>query len=208
MGMVAPQQRIASAYFVAFGKYGDVSRYAEERCVCRQWVYREADRLRNSLASSRAQIDALGKRVRELEQQNAALEQRLTLSVELDEEKQAQLAAVGQANGVSRSFRSAAPRNHEKWAGFGYAGGGRRWRRGRFNCGASSPRVSLVPDIAAYPKLLPPFVGSTQSRLLFCSMSSPAASPGELPWTSFIAAVPAWTSTKKTVVACLRRVAE
>jgi hypothetical protein len=101
MGMVAPQQRIASAYFVVFGKYGDVSRYAEERGVCRQWVYREADWLRNSLASSRAQIDALGKRVRELEQQNAALEQRLTLSVELDEEKQAQLAAVGQANGVS-----------------------------------------------------------------------------------------------------------
>jgi len=85
MGMVAPQQRIASAYFVVFGKYGDVSRYAEERGVCRQWVYREADWLRNSLASSRAKIDALGKRVRELEQQNAALEQRLTLSVELDE---------------------------------------------------------------------------------------------------------------------------
>src|SRR5271166_1623121 len=37
-----------------------------------------------------------------------------------------------------------------------------------------SPRVSLVPDIAAYPKLLPPSVGSTQSRLLFGSMSSPA----------------------------------
>ena len=36
MGMVAPQQRIASAYFVVFGKYGDVSRYAEERGVCRQ----------------------------------------------------------------------------------------------------------------------------------------------------------------------------
>ena len=101
MGMVAPQQRIASAYFVVFGKYGDVSRYAEERGVCRQWVYREADWLRNSLATSRAKIDALEQRVRELEQQKAAFEQRLTLAVELDEEKQAQLAAVGQANGVS-----------------------------------------------------------------------------------------------------------
>src|SRR5712691_6751717 len=101
MGMVAPQQRIASAYFVVFGKYGDVSRYAEERGVCRQWVYREADWLRNSLATSREKIDALEQRIRELEQQQAALEQRLTLSVELDEEKQAQLAAVGQANGVS-----------------------------------------------------------------------------------------------------------
>jgi hypothetical protein len=101
MGMVAPPQRIASAYFVAFGKYGDVSRYADDRGVCRQWVYREADWLRNSLATSREKIDALVQRVRELEQQKTALEQRLTLSVELDEEKQAQLAAVGQANGVS-----------------------------------------------------------------------------------------------------------
>src|SRR6266704_6836122 len=101
MGMVAPLQRIASAYFVVYGQYGDVSRYAEERGVCRQWVYREADWLRKSLATSRAKIDALEQRVRELEQQQAALEQRLTLSVELDEEKQAQLAAVGQANGVS-----------------------------------------------------------------------------------------------------------
>src|SRR6266478_3027041 len=101
MGIVVPPQRIASAYFVVFGKYGDVSRYAEERGVCRQWVYREADWLRNSLATSREKIDALEKRVRELEQQQAALQQRLTLAVELDEDKQAQLAAVGQANGIS-----------------------------------------------------------------------------------------------------------
>src|SRR5438132_6665809 len=101
MGMVAPQQRIASAYFVIFGNYGDVSRYAAQRGVCRQWVYREADWLRRSLASSRATIDALEQRVRELELQQATLAQRLKLSVELDEDKQAQLAAVGQANGVS-----------------------------------------------------------------------------------------------------------
>src|SRR5438132_998324 len=101
MGMVAPQQRIASAYFVIFGNYGDVSRYAEERGVCRQWVYREADWLRDALATSQQKIHALEQRVRDLEQQKAALQQRLALSVVLDEEKQAQLAAVGQANGVS-----------------------------------------------------------------------------------------------------------
>ena len=44
MGMVATPQRIASAYFVVFGNYGDVRRYAEERGVCRQWIYREAIR--------------------------------------------------------------------------------------------------------------------------------------------------------------------
>ncbi len=101
MGMVVPPQRIASAYFVVFGKYGDVSRYAEERGVCRQWVYREADWLRNSLATSREKINALEERVRQLEQHQVGLERRLALSVVVDEEKQAQLAAVGQANGVS-----------------------------------------------------------------------------------------------------------
>ena len=86
MGMVAPQQRIASAYFVIFGNYGDVSRYAEERGVCRQWVYREADWLRDSLATSQQKIHVLEQRVQELEEQKAALEQRLALSVLVDEE--------------------------------------------------------------------------------------------------------------------------
>jgi hypothetical protein len=35
MGMVARPQRIASAYVVFFGQYGDVSRYAEQRGVSR-----------------------------------------------------------------------------------------------------------------------------------------------------------------------------
>jgi hypothetical protein len=101
MGMVAPQQRIASAYFVIFGNYGDVTRYAEERGVCRQWVYREADWLQDCLAEKQQKIGALEQRVQELEQKNAALEERLAVSVVLDEDTQAQLAAVGQANGVS-----------------------------------------------------------------------------------------------------------
>jgi hypothetical protein len=101
MGMVAAPQRIASAFFVVFGNYGDVRRYAQERGVCRQWIYREANWLRDSLATSQEKIDALEQRVRDLEQHKLALEQRLALAVVLDEEKQAQLAAVSQANGVS-----------------------------------------------------------------------------------------------------------
>jgi hypothetical protein len=101
MGMVAAPQRIASAYFVVFGNYGDVRRYAQERGVCRQWIYREANWLRDALATSEKKIDALEQRVRDLEQQKAALEQRLAVAVVVDEEKQAQLAAVSQANGVS-----------------------------------------------------------------------------------------------------------
>ena len=35
MGMVVPQQRIASAFVVVCGHYGDVRRYAQERGICR-----------------------------------------------------------------------------------------------------------------------------------------------------------------------------
>ncbi len=101
MSIVAPQQRIASAYVVLFGHYGDVSRYAAARGVCRQWVYREANGLHQLLADRQAQLEALAQRVAELEQQNQALAERLAVAVVLDEDMQAQLAAVGQANGVS-----------------------------------------------------------------------------------------------------------
>jgi hypothetical protein len=97
MGMVAPQQRIASAYFVVFGQHGDVTRYAKTRGVCRQYVYREASRLKQLLIEQ----DQWQTRVRELEQRQAELEQRLARAVVIDEEKQAELATVGQACGVS-----------------------------------------------------------------------------------------------------------
>jgi hypothetical protein len=101
MGMVAPQARIASAYFVIFGKYGDVTRYAAERGVCRQWVYREALALQQALAEQRQTIEHLQARVGELEQQHTGLQERLRLAVVIDADKQAQFASVGQACGVS-----------------------------------------------------------------------------------------------------------
>jgi hypothetical protein len=101
MGMVAPQQRIASAYFVIFGKYGDVTRYAAERGVCRQWVYREATGLQQTLSEQQQAIQDLQARVRDLEQQRTDLQERLRLAVVLDADKQAQFASVGQACGVS-----------------------------------------------------------------------------------------------------------
>jgi len=52
------------------------------------------------------------------------------------------------------------------------------------NCGAVKPACQSDPDIAAYPKLLPPSLGSTQSRLLFCSMSSRGSLLGDFSWTS------------------------
>ena len=101
MGMVAPQRRIASAYFVIFGNYGAVTQYAEERGVCRQLVYREAGWVQDLLEETQHRIHDLQQRIGELEQQKTALEQRLAVSVVVDEDMQAQLAAVGQATGIS-----------------------------------------------------------------------------------------------------------
>jgi hypothetical protein len=101
MGMVAPQQRIASAFFVFFGNYGDVSRYAQERGVCRQWVYREAAVLQDFLTGQQQEQQRLRVEVRELKERQSQLEQRLAMSVVIDEEKQAELASVGQARGVT-----------------------------------------------------------------------------------------------------------
>jgi hypothetical protein len=101
MGMVVPPQRLASAFFVLFGNYGDVTRYARQRGVCRQWVYREATALQQALARQRQALARLQARVRELEQQHAGLHERLRRAVVLDADKQAQFASVGQACGVS-----------------------------------------------------------------------------------------------------------
>jgi hypothetical protein len=103
MGMVAPSPRIASAYAVLCGRYGDVTRAAQERGVCRQWLYREAAWVVATLdgTARRQQADRLRQRVRELEQRLAQLEQRLAQAVVLDRDKQAEFACVGQALGVS-----------------------------------------------------------------------------------------------------------
>src|SRR5438552_14799621 len=101
MGMVAPRLPIASAYLVVFGQHGDVSRYAQQRGVSRQWVYREANGLLERLDQGEQKIRALEQQVRQLLEQKAQLEDRLQLAVEIDEEKQVEFAGVGQARGVS-----------------------------------------------------------------------------------------------------------
>ena len=103
MGMVAPQQRIASAFAVVFGGYGDVSRCAQERGVCRQWLYRESAWVLAILEGTawRRQIADLRQQVRDLQEQVAGLEQRLEQAVVLDRDKQAEMACVAQAMGVS-----------------------------------------------------------------------------------------------------------
>lgn len=101
MGMVAPQQRIASAYVVFFGAYGEVSRYAEQRGVCRQWVYREAGWVQDRLQDNQQEIQELREQNQALQQRVMAQEQQLARAVVLDKEKQEEFATVGQALGVS-----------------------------------------------------------------------------------------------------------
>jgi hypothetical protein len=99
--MVASQASIASAFYVFHGHYGDVSRYAQQRGVCRQRVYREAAWLQNSLTVTQQQLHRLRDQVRQLQQDNDQLKQQLTLAVVLDEDKQAEVASVAQARGVT-----------------------------------------------------------------------------------------------------------
>jgi hypothetical protein len=101
MGMVAPQQQIASAYVVFHGRYGDVSHYAQQRGVCRQWVYRQATRVQEVLTHQPGELERLRAEVRRLRQDQTALQQRLALAVVLDAAKQAEVAMVGQALGVT-----------------------------------------------------------------------------------------------------------
>jgi len=90
MGMVAPSRRIGSAFFVCFGQYGDVSRFAKEQGVSRQLVYRDAQQVSTALDGTRTQsvIDRLNAEVVDLRRQCAELQGRLDLAVVVDKEKQ------------------------------------------------------------------------------------------------------------------------
>jgi hypothetical protein len=101
MCIVAAAPRIASAAAVLARHYGAVSRHARQRGVCRQRVYREARWVLDRLDRRAQQLDALRRRLRHLEEDNARLRRQLAQTVVLDADKQAEVAAVGQACGVS-----------------------------------------------------------------------------------------------------------
>ena len=90
MARVASAQRIASAFAVVCGRYGDIRRYAHERGLCRQSVYREATWVVNTLEGSpwRQQVAELGQQLRQSQQRVAELEARLAQAVVLDRDKQ------------------------------------------------------------------------------------------------------------------------
>ena len=103
MGRLALHRRIDSAFVVTSGQYGDVRRFAQEQGVSRQWVYREAKQVTLTLegTQTRREINRLKSEVAQLQQQVTHLQAQLAQAVVLDDDKQAEVACVGQACGVT-----------------------------------------------------------------------------------------------------------
>src|SRR5262249_53522661 len=103
MGMVAPPQRITSAFVVVCGHYGDVRRQAQQRGVCRQSIYREAAGVVAALEAIRwrQQVASLQEQLRQSRQRVAAWEAQMAQAVVLHREKQAEVACAAQAIGIS-----------------------------------------------------------------------------------------------------------
>ncbi len=100
---IATQQRLASANVVFFGHYGDVTHLAQLRGDPRQTLYRQAHAVAQALEGTdhQQQLQHLQQQVKRLQQHNQELHDQLQQAVVLDQQKQAQFAAVGQSEGVS-----------------------------------------------------------------------------------------------------------
>jgi hypothetical protein len=98
-------QRIASAFAVLCGKYGDVTKMAQDREQSRQSLYREAQQVAMVVdgTATQARIDDLQQQLIQRQAQVQALQERLEHAVEITPDKQHEFAAVAQAEGVSLS---------------------------------------------------------------------------------------------------------
>jgi hypothetical protein len=98
-------QRIASAFAVLCGPYGEVTKLAKDREQSRQSLYREAQQVTDAVdgAAARARIDELQRQLARRQAEVHLLRERLTHAVEITPEKQDEFATVAQAEGVSLS---------------------------------------------------------------------------------------------------------
>ena len=98
-------QRIASAFAVPCGRYGDVTEMAKGRDQSRQSLDREAERVADAVdgTAGQARIDGLQQQLADREAENRALRERLKHAVEITPEKRHEFATVAQAEGVSLS---------------------------------------------------------------------------------------------------------
>src|SRR5512135_1884057 len=98
-------QRVASAFAVLGGQYGDVTQMARDRERSRQSLYREAEQVADAGdgAAAQARIDELQQQLAQRQAEVQALQDRLKRAVEITPDKQDEFAAVAQAEGVSLS---------------------------------------------------------------------------------------------------------
>jgi hypothetical protein len=98
-------QRIASAFAVLVGQYGDITRMAKDREQSRQSLYREAEQVAEAVdgAAAQAQIEELQRQLTGRRTEVKALQERLKFAVEITPDKQHEFATVAQAEGVSLS---------------------------------------------------------------------------------------------------------
>ena len=103
--MPTVQQRIASAFAVLCGQYGDVTKMANGRERSRQSLYREAEQVADAVdgAAAQARIDGLQRQLAGQRAEVNALRERLKHAVEITPDKQDEFATVAQAEGVSLS---------------------------------------------------------------------------------------------------------
>src|SRR5947209_8286013 len=98
-------QRVASAFAVLCGRYGDITDLARHREQSRQSLYREAETVVGAVdgAAAQARIVDLQRQLAERQAEVNALETRLKHAVEITADKQQEFATVAQAEGVSLS---------------------------------------------------------------------------------------------------------
>jgi hypothetical protein len=101
--MATIPRRIASAFAVLCGRYGDVTSMAKDRDQSRQSLYREAEKVVEAVdgTAARAQVEELQRRLADQEAVNRSLRQRLKRAVEITRDKQDEFASIAQAEGVS-----------------------------------------------------------------------------------------------------------
>lgn len=98
-------QRVASAFAVLCGRYGDVTAMARDRDQSRQSLYREAQQVAHAVdgTAAEAHIDELQEQLARRHAEVRALEARLSHAIEITPDKRDEFATVAQAEGVSLS---------------------------------------------------------------------------------------------------------
>jgi len=95
--------RLACATAVLLGRYGDVTRLAQQQGLCRQAIYRQTDAVRNDLdgLTHRQEALRLRQQLDQLQAHRDGLQRRLEQAVVMDRDRQAEFVATAQAEGVS-----------------------------------------------------------------------------------------------------------